>query len=487
MLSDTDVENHYNPDIRLIDIKRNGSNCGFQLTRGKWDPYPWVSSVDSGTAADSAGLRPGDCLLEVNGEDIIGRRITEVAEIVKSKPNQVSLLLWNAGVDPQCTPEAVCCGPMPINLQRLSACMATILAFLECPVCLDTIPPPTHQCENGHLICIRCRTKSERCPVCRLKFTRGRSLLSDQVYNALVDAFNLREEPIETRTAKMQQIFKIKNKNKNIPDIKITASHTNKFLARIVGKSTSVDNLADQNLSINKFNLMTKSLSTQEIFESESPVMSRTSSATRLSRNDKDKNHLSPNFRPTSCHGSFESLHKKSEDTPSEEVILFHCPFSSSCSSLIKGKTVIEHFQLIHDGPLIQYFKPNIKINFTKILERKDLCYLILIATNTFFVKIELGHINETSKTDDVLIWAWIMDTKTVSKEYDMQVKVTCRENHEVIISVQNSVCSLNRISYRDIKEFKKGVLFNTKTITSLNSPSDDFIIDISILKSTDV
>jgi C-terminal processing protease CtpA/Prc len=105
MLSDTDVEDHYSPSVRLINLERNGSNCGFQLTRGKWDPYPWVNSVASDTAADLAGIKPGDCLLEVNGEDILGQRITEVAEIVKSKPNQVSLLLWNAGVDSQCTPE----------------------------------------------------------------------------------------------------------------------------------------------------------------------------------------------------------------------------------------------------------------------------------------------------------------------------------------------------------------------------------------------
>lgn len=105
MLPDSDVEDHYNPSVRLIEIEKNGAACGFHLTRGKWDPYPWVSSVDEGSVAAAAGMKPGDCLLEVNGEDIIGHRISEVAEIVKSKPDQASLLLWNAGVDPHCTPE----------------------------------------------------------------------------------------------------------------------------------------------------------------------------------------------------------------------------------------------------------------------------------------------------------------------------------------------------------------------------------------------
>lgn len=109
MLSDTDVDDHYNPTIRLLDIEKNDqtTNCGFHLTRSKWDPYPWVSSVDRNTAAYLAGMKPGDCLLEVNGEDIVGQRISDVADIVKSNTKQVSLLLWNAGVNTQCKPEVL--------------------------------------------------------------------------------------------------------------------------------------------------------------------------------------------------------------------------------------------------------------------------------------------------------------------------------------------------------------------------------------------
>lgn len=61
--------------------------------------------MDKDSAASSSGLRSGDCVLEVNGTDIIGKRISEIAEIVRSKTEQVSLLLWNAGTDALCTPE----------------------------------------------------------------------------------------------------------------------------------------------------------------------------------------------------------------------------------------------------------------------------------------------------------------------------------------------------------------------------------------------
>ncbi|KAJ8950334.1 hypothetical protein NQ318_021194 [Aromia moschata] len=316
MLSDAD-DAHYEPSVRLVDIEKNDSQCGFHLTRGKWDPYPWVSSVDDDSAAATAGVRPGDCLLEVNGEDVIGQRISEVARIVRANPDQVSLLLWNAGVDPDCSPEALCCGPLPKNLQRLSACMRTILTFLECPICLDTISPPTYQCDNGHLICIRCRTKSERCPICRLRLGRGRSLLSDQVYNAVIDAFDLRKDAERTRSAKIQQIFKQKKKKGNVPDIKITQSHTNKFLAKIIGKAS----------------------------KEKAENMARMGTDSGLGN------------RPASYHGSFEFLGRNEEATSSslsnslnnikasvsqEETTLYHCPFDINCTTLIKGWNVEE-------------------------------------------------------------------------------------------------------------------------------------------------
>lgn len=37
---------HYNPTVREVNIPKlaNGS-CGFDLSRSKWDPYPWVSAI----------------------------------------------------------------------------------------------------------------------------------------------------------------------------------------------------------------------------------------------------------------------------------------------------------------------------------------------------------------------------------------------------------------------------------------------------------
>lgn len=119
--------------------------------------------------------------------------------------------------------QALCCGPMPVSLQRLSSCLGAVLGSLECPVCLDTIPPPAHQCGNGHLMCAGCRARAERCPVCRVRLCRGRSLLADQVFLALTDTFNVRAAPREEQSDKLRQkLMLLGSRKKAAPEVKVT-------------------------------------------------------------------------------------------------------------------------------------------------------------------------------------------------------------------------------------------------------------------------
>lgn len=206
-------------------------------------------------------------------------RIAEVANVVRTKSDVVTLLLWSTGMEPTCNPESLCCGPMPINLERLSASMQTIVAALECPVCLDTIPPPVFQCQNGHLVCSRCRVRSDKCAVCREKYTLGRSLLAEQVFQSITEAFNL----TEGNDGKLREkLFGAKCTRKNrcgaldcevpLPAPKPIHSHTHKFLARIMGKSSSVDNLSrkqvcDMGEDLQGLKAKSLSLSSSEIFK----------------------------------------------------------------------------------------------------------------------------------------------------------------------------------------------------------------------------
>lgn len=44
-------------------------------------------------------------MLEVNGEDVLGLRVSDIATRVRAKEHDVTMLLWNSGVDPNCDPE----------------------------------------------------------------------------------------------------------------------------------------------------------------------------------------------------------------------------------------------------------------------------------------------------------------------------------------------------------------------------------------------
>lgn len=43
---------------------------GLHLSRAPWDPYPWISVVQSGSSAAAAGICVGDCVLQVNDRPI---------------------------------------------------------------------------------------------------------------------------------------------------------------------------------------------------------------------------------------------------------------------------------------------------------------------------------------------------------------------------------------------------------------------------------
>ncbi|KAL0269888.1 UNVERIFIED_CONTAM: hypothetical protein PYX00_007473 [Menopon gallinae] len=472
------------PQVRVCEIVRSSGSCGFNLTKSKWDPYPWVSTVESGSPAEMAGVQAGDCLLEVNGEDILGLRVKEVANRVKARNETVTVMLWNSGVDPTCTPEALCCGPMPTNLQRLSSCMSNILAALECPICLETIPPPAHQCANGHLICINCRVRTERCPVCRMKFFRGRSLLADQVFNSLLVAFDLVDKD-ESRRAHMlkQRICGNNNRIKNkTPEIKINflASPTNKLLSRLLGsrKSTSAENLSNSTRSPSNLSVPTeddfysslraKSLSSNEIFTPDPQMPSRTPSILSSRPGSGLLEPITFSKRPASYHGSSENLNSRiqmdfgTDFSKGEPPITCYCPFEADCEQIM-STDIMHHLRKNHEGPVLHFFKP--KIQFDLPLPNSNSTIIVTTLGTLFIIKV----LDYEGRKKNHHLWIW--NTHDDGRYY---AEVTLKE-----ISSQKAnrcqILPLSSYSWKKIVSENCGLKINLKNEFSK--------LDIQILK----
>ncbi|KFB42624.1 AGAP002323-PA-like protein [Anopheles sinensis] len=171
--------------LRHCFVPADENGClGLHLSRTPWDPYPWVSGIVEGSCADLAGVRVGDCVLEANGEDLLGLKVVDIAKRVRSRrisrstPAGVGLLLWNSGFEKNSL--------NPQSLSRFANCLQGIAGLLECPICLEIIRPPSWQCNHGHLICSGCRSKTTKCPICREVLGRGRCIVADKLFHYLV-------------------------------------------------------------------------------------------------------------------------------------------------------------------------------------------------------------------------------------------------------------------------------------------------------------
>ncbi|KAH8310450.1 hypothetical protein KR044_001401 [Drosophila immigrans] len=182
-------------------IKSPNGALGLNLSRAPWDPYPWVSGVQAESNAQLAGVRIGDTLLQLNGNDVLGMRISELANRLREHwltgAEHATMMMWrqqpttlSTTDDPNEAAHAVQHGINQQSLQKFATCLQHIAQLLECPVCCDVVKPPGWQCCNGHVLCNNCRNRSVKCPVCRVPLgPRGRCLLSDKLFTLLAENF----------------------------------------------------------------------------------------------------------------------------------------------------------------------------------------------------------------------------------------------------------------------------------------------------------
>ncbi|XP_028311456.1 Na(+)/H(+) exchange regulatory cofactor NHE-RF2 [Gouania willdenowi] len=82
---------------RLCHLVRSDTGYGFNLHSERSRPGQYIRSLDPGSPADNAGLRPQDRLIEVNGVNIEGMRHAEVVAFIKKGGDETWLLV----VDPE--------------------------------------------------------------------------------------------------------------------------------------------------------------------------------------------------------------------------------------------------------------------------------------------------------------------------------------------------------------------------------------------------
>ncbi|KAM8825625.1 Na(+)/H(+) exchange regulatory cofactor NHE-RF2 isoform 1-T1 [Synchiropus picturatus] len=101
-LAEDDAQSRPHPDLseltpRLCHLMRAEMGYGFNLHSDRSRPGQYIRSLDPGSPADHAGLRPQDRLIEVNGVNIEGMRHAEVVAFIKKGGDETWLLV----VDPE--------------------------------------------------------------------------------------------------------------------------------------------------------------------------------------------------------------------------------------------------------------------------------------------------------------------------------------------------------------------------------------------------
>ncbi|KAL1493143.1 hypothetical protein ABEB36_011260 [Hypothenemus hampei] len=85
--------NHSKAKLCHIQKVDNFDGYGFNLHAEKGKPGQYIGKVDEGSPAESAGLRQGDRILEVNGESIGDKTHKQVVELIKQNTNETKLLV----------------------------------------------------------------------------------------------------------------------------------------------------------------------------------------------------------------------------------------------------------------------------------------------------------------------------------------------------------------------------------------------------------
>lgn len=89
----------FEPRLCHVSKRADFDGYGFNLHAEKGRPGQYIGKVDESSPAETAGLRQGDRIIEVNGANIGSETHKQVVERIKSVPNHTNLLVIDPKAD----------------------------------------------------------------------------------------------------------------------------------------------------------------------------------------------------------------------------------------------------------------------------------------------------------------------------------------------------------------------------------------------------
>nr|XP_022904046.1 uncharacterized protein LOC111416303 [Onthophagus taurus] len=72
-----------------------------------------------------------------------------------------------------------------INKEGFKINTNSLLEYMECPVCKDSMKCEISLCKTGHSVCIKCRKNLKRCPLCLGSFSSARNYVVESISNLI--------------------------------------------------------------------------------------------------------------------------------------------------------------------------------------------------------------------------------------------------------------------------------------------------------------
>ncbi|KAK2582882.1 hypothetical protein KPH14_008958 [Odynerus spinipes] len=423
----------------------HGKSCGFHLTKSKWDPYPWVGSVERESIADRAGLRPGDCLLDVDDTNVLGLKMKDVGALINGRENgrDVNLRVWRYESHLHKKEEdeeeigVALKGPLPEVAAKLANALSGTIRCLECPVCLENATPPVSQCVHGHILCVDCRPKASRCPVCRVRLGQGRCLVAEKVHKVIRDTFRTSHDVTENGSSSsttknlMGRLFggrhktnaggKANQRNGDILPKPRRLLLTKLFLGGLE-KAASTENLTTvprqtgdalsihRSIQVDRDDFNVEKLSSYDRAKSASTgelSLERGNSRIIVNSCESDAGSLNTS-RSMTLSVPHTPLWGGSTDSISN--VHLTCPLSKrrNCGEVLTSDTLLEHLSISHEGPQVHFYAGKVQIPFP-LPFGSDAVYVLHYAGDRFFFQHENETLWMTSTLGKSNAWEWTL------------------------------------------------------------------------------